>query len=79
MILEIGIGIATALTVKNIYKNVRANHKLTKGLNMKDQRTLLWRYGPFTMDEYVVEQVRQSYLKQNEKEFSIREDMKRIA
>ena len=79
MILEIGIGIATALTVKNIYKNVRANNKLTKGLNKKDQRILLWRYGPFTMTEYVVEQVRQSYLKQNEMELSIREDMERVA
>ena len=57
MVLEIALGITALFTAKSIGKNVIHNRRLTKVLDKKDRRELLWRYGPFKLDDYVVKQL----------------------
>ena len=56
MILGIALGIIALLTMNNIIKNVGFNHRMTKDVNKSDRRKLIWRYGPFKIDDYVVDQ-----------------------
>ena len=60
MILEIGIGLAAVLTSRNIFKNVRTNYKLTAVITKKQRRALLWRFGPFKMGAFVVDQIKRT-------------------
>ena len=57
MVFEIALGMTAFLTTRKIVNNVRFNLRMTKGLNGANRRKLLWRYGPFTMDQYVVDQM----------------------
>ena len=57
MVLEIVLGITACLTAKKIVSNVRSNMRMTSDLTGTKRRKLLWRYGPFTLDEYVVQQM----------------------
>ena len=54
MVLNIALGIVALITLVRVVKTVKFNLKVTKGLEKSDRRKLMWRYGPFIIDDYVV-------------------------
>ena len=56
MIMKIALTIFAVLLVYKIIANIRANYLMTSDVPKKVRRKLMWRYGPFIMDDYVVHQ-----------------------
>jgi hypothetical protein len=56
MIIFILITLTAIMLINRIMKIVSTNMKETKGMDTTIRRRLLWRYGPFKIDGYVIEQ-----------------------
>jgi hypothetical protein len=55
MELYIIMGIPVFILSLRIANIVRFNMKITKGIENPNRRALLWRYGPFKIDDHVIE------------------------
>ena len=56
MLLLTFTAVATVLLLPTAIKTVKNNQKMTRHLAKIERRKLLWRYGPFSIDQHVVDQ-----------------------